>query len=210
MTRILLIRHGENDWVRTGKLAGRTPDVHLNEAGKQQAEALGKRLADKKLAAIYSSPLERTVETAQAIAQHHSHLKLMLDETLLEVDFGQWAGERLRKLARSRLWRVVQGYPSGVRFPRGETFREVQGRIVNALERYADEYPSGTVVVVGHADVLKIAIAHYAGIHLDLFQRIALAPASVSILDLGRYGPTLVRLNDTCHYDYLPGGAPHP
>lgn len=201
MTRLLLIRHAENEWVRTGKLAGRTPGVHLNDAGKQQAEALGKRLADKKLAAIYSSPLERTVETAQAIAQHHSSLQVHIDEGLVEVDFGQWAGVRLRKLARTRLWRIVQGYPSGARFPRGESFPEVHARVVGALERIAAQHTSGMVVVVSHADVLKIAIAHYAGIHLDLFQRIGLAPASISIIDLGRHGPMLSCLNDTCHYE---------
>jgi probable phosphoglycerate mutase len=175
--------------------------VHLNDKGRQQAEALGRRLADKKLAAIYSSPLERTVETAQAIAQHHRALQVLVDEGLVEVDFGQWAGTRLRKLARTRLWRIVQGYPSGARFPRGESFGEVHARIVETLDRIAARHPTGIVVVVSHADVLKIAIAHYAGIHLDLFQRIGLAPASISIIDLGQHGPMLSCLNDTCHYE---------
>jgi probable phosphoglycerate mutase len=197
----VLVRHAQNDWVRTGKLAGRTPGVHLNDEGKRQAEALGARLADKKIAAIYSSPLERAVETAEAVASHHPDLQVILEEGIAEADFGQWAGERLRKLSRTRLWGVVQHYPSGAQFPQGETIRAMQARAVDALERIARLH-SGNVVVVSHADLLKAIIAHYAGTHLDLFQRIDIAPASISIIDLGRYGPRIVRLNDTCHYDY--------
>ena len=202
MPRLLLIRHAQNDFVRTGKLAGRTPDVHLNEEGERQAAALGRRLADKKLAAIYSSSLERAVETATAIADHHDGLAVQIEDGVIEVDFGSWAGQRLRQLARTRLWKVVQGFPSGARFPGGESFFEVQARIVSTLERLAAPH-TGNIVIVSHADVLKMAIAHYAGIHLDMFQRIEIAPASISIVDLNRYGPRLVRLNDTAHYDYI-------
>lgn len=201
MTRLVLVRHAQNDWVRTGKLAGRTPGVHLNDEGKRQAEALGGRFADKKIAAIYSSPLERAVETAEAVAAHHSDLGVLLEEGVAEADFGQWAGQRLRKLSRTRLWGVVQHYPSGAQFPQGETIRAMQARAVDALERIAGAH-TGNVIVVSHADILKAVIAHYAGTHLDLFQRIDIAPASISIIDLGRFGPRIVRLNDTCHYDY--------
>jgi probable phosphomutase (TIGR03848 family) len=201
VTRLLLVRHAQNDWVRTGKLAGRTPGVHLNEEGQRQAEALGQRLADKKIAAIYSSPLERAVETAEAIARHHSAISVQLEEGILEADFGQWAGQGLRKLSRTRLWGVVQHTPSAAQFPQGETIRAMQMRAVDALERIAASH-SGSVVVVSHADVLKAVVAHYAGMHLDLFQRIDIAPASISVVDLSYYGPRFVRLNDTCHYDY--------
>jgi probable phosphoglycerate mutase len=193
--------------MRSGKLAGRTTGIHLNEEGLQQAAALGKRLAQEKLAAIYSSPLERTMETAQAIAEHHHQLQVVPDDGLLEVDYGQWVGQRLRKLARTRLWGIVQGYPSGARFPGGESFLAMQARIVSTLDRIAGMHPDGIVAAVSHADALKVAIANYAGMHLDLFQRITIGPASISIIDVGRFGPRLVCLNDTCHYKHPPHGA---
>lgn len=201
MTRLILVRHASNEWVRTGKLAGRTPDIHLNDEGKRQSIALGKRLADKKIAAIYSSPLERAVETAEAVAAHYPDLGVQIEDGIAEVDFGQWAGQHLRKLSRTRLWGIVQSYPSGAQFPQGETIRAMQMRAVDALDRIASRY-RGSVVIVSHADVLKAIVAHYAGMHLDLFQRIDIAPASISIIELHRWGPRLVRLNDTCHYDY--------
>jgi probable phosphomutase (TIGR03848 family) len=209
VTRLILVRHAQNEYVRTGKLAGRTPEVHLNDEGKWQAETLGKRLADKKITALYSSPLERAMETAEAIVNHHPELNIQVDEGMLEADFGQWAGQRLRKLSRTRLWGIVQRYPSGARFPNGETFRAMQARAVDALDRIASLH-SGTVVVVSHADVLKAVIAHYAGVHLDLFQRIDIAPASISIVDSSPHGPRLVRLNDTAHYDYTLSPAEPP
>jgi probable phosphomutase (TIGR03848 family) len=202
MTRLLLIRHAENDWVRSGRLAGWTPDIHLNEAGQRQAEALGERLAAAKLRAVYSSPLERAVETAQAVLKHHPDLELRIEEGLGEVHFGAWTGKRLRKLARTRLWRVVQGYPSGMRFPQGESFHEMQARVVGTLERIAGEHPQSAVAIFSHSDVIKAVVAYYAGMHLDLFQRIVISPASISIIDLHRMRPFIVRLNDTGHYDH--------
>jgi len=198
LTQLFLIRHAQNDWVGR-RLAGWTPAVHLNEEGRRQAEALGKRLAAVKLQAVYSSPLERAVETAQAILAHHPDLELQVEPDLGEVRFGRWEGQRIRKLARTRLWQVVQHAPSAARFPDGESLRAVQFRAVNALEAIAMRHPDGQVAVVSHADVLKAAIAHYAGMPLDLFQRIVIAPASISIIVLGRMGPRLVCLNDTHH-----------
>jgi probable phosphomutase (TIGR03848 family) len=202
MTRLLLIRHADNDWVRSGRLAGWTPDIHLNETGQRQAEALGERLAAAKLRAVYSSPLERAVETAQAVLKRHPDLELRIEEGLGEVHFGAWTGKRLRKLARTRLWQVVQGYPSGMRFPKGESFHEMQARVVGTLERIAGEHPQGTVAIFSHSDVIKAVVAHYAGMHLDLFQRIVISPASISIIDLHRMRPFIVRLNDISHYDH--------
>ena len=129
-------------------------------------------------------------------------MDVQIEQGVLEVDFGSWAGKRLRQLARTRLWRIVQGFPSGARFPGGESFFEVQARIVGALNGIAEKH-SGSVVIVSHADVLKIAIAHYVGMHLDLFQRIDIAPASISIVEMHQFGTRLVRLNDTAHYDYV-------
>lgn len=202
MTRLLLIRHAQNEWVRTGRLAGWTSGVHLNEEGRRQAEALGKRLAGDNLAAVYSSPLERAVETAQAVLKHHPHLELQIEEGLGEVMLGEWTGRPLRQLARTRLWRVVQAYPAGARFPEGESFQEMQARVVGALDRIAEMHPRESVAVFSHSDVLKAAFAYYAGIHLDLFQRIMISPASITTIRLYRMGPRIIQLNDTSHYRF--------
>ncbi|HOA22699.1 MAG TPA: MSMEG_4193 family putative phosphomutase [Aggregatilineales bacterium] len=201
MTLLVLIRHAQNDWVKTGRLAGWTPGVHLNEEGRRQAEALGERLASAKLQAVYSSPLERAVETAEAVVKHYPGLTVQIEEGVGEVAFGGWTGERLRKLRRRRLWDIVQNYPSGARFPEGESFRETQNRVIDALERIAQRHPGGKVAVVSHSDVIKLAVAYYAGIHLDLFQRLIISPASISIIGLSRMGPRIIRLNDTAHYE---------
>ena len=201
MTQLLLIRHAQNDWVRAGRLAGWTPGVHLNEEGHRQAEALGKRLAPAKLQAVYSSPLERAIETAQAIVKHHPDIELQIERGLGEVDFGRWTGKRLRWLARTRLWKVVQTFPSRARFPDGESLQEMQTRVVGTLEQIASKHLGSTIVIVSHSDVLKAVIAHYLGMHLDLFQRIVVSPASLSIIALHNMGPRIVRLNDISHYE---------
>lgn len=201
MTLILLIRHAQNEWVRSGRLAGWTPGVHLNEEGRRQAEALGERLATAKLRAIYSSPLERAVETAEAIAQHNADLKVTIEKEIGEVDYGEWTGMPLRKLRRWRLWKVVQQYPSGAEFPAGESLRAMQFRTVGAIERIAEQNPGATVAVVTHADVIRVVFAHYAGIHLDLFQRLMIAPASITAISLHQMGPYILRMNDTSHYE---------
>jgi probable phosphomutase (TIGR03848 family) len=201
VVQLILIRHAQNEWVRTGRLAGWTPGVHLNDEGKQQAEALGRRLASADLQAVYSSPLERAVETAEAITAHYPNLSVIVEEGMGEVNFGEWTGKRLRQLRRKRLWEVVQHFPSGARFPQGESIREMQNRVVSTLERLADAHPGGRIAVVAHSDVLKAAIAHFAGIHLDLFQRLIISPASISIVALGRSGVRIIRLNDISHYE---------
>ncbi len=198
LTQLLLIRHAQTDWIGK-RLAGWTPAVHLNEEGRRQAQALGERLAAFKLQAVYSSPLERAVETAQAILSHHPKLELQIEPDLGEVRYGQWEGQRIRKLARTRLWQVIQHVPSAARFPQGESLRAVQFRVVNVLETIAARHPQGQVAVVSHADVLKVAIAHYAGIPLDLFQRLVISPASLSILWLNHMGARILCLNDTSH-----------
>jgi probable phosphoglycerate mutase len=195
---ILLIRHGENDWTESHKLAGRTPGVHLNEYGRAQAEALGQRLASTKLAAIYASPLDRTVETAQAIAQHHP-VELTLCPGLLEVDYGAWTGKKIAKLAKTEAWPVIQFYPSGAAFPEGETMYGMQARFVQEINRLAAGHQGQIVAVVGHADLIKAAVAHYLGVHLDLFQRIVISTASITTITLGRMGPRVLHLNDTHH-----------
>lgn len=198
MTQLLLIRHAVNDWVGTNRLAGWTPGVHLNEEGRRQAEALSRRLAKVKLEAIYSSPLERTVETAEIIARPHG-LPICIREGIGEARYGEWTGQKLEDLAKTELWSVVQFHPSGARFPGGETLREMQARAVAEIDAIRVEHPDGIVAVVSHSDVIKAIIAHYAGMHLDLFQRLVVNPASLNILAFGKMGPRLVCLNDTSH-----------
>lgn len=210
MTEFLLIRHAVNDWVKTGRLAGWTPGVHLNEEGKAQAEALGKRLSQIPLTALYASPLERTVETAEAIAGHHSNLSIQRLEAVGEVRYGNWQGEKLSKLRHEALWQIVQHYPSRAHFPGGEAIRQAQARAVDALETLVTRHPNQRVVIVSHSDLIKLIVAHYLGMHVDFYQRIEISPASLSILWLGADRPTIVRLNDTAHLSGLPGVPPSP
>ena len=199
MTRFLLIRHAVNDYVRTNRLAGRTAGIHLNEEGRAQATALGLRLAQEPLDQLYASPLERTMETAAAILEHHPHLHIRHHDGLGEVRYGDWEGANLRDLARRKAWRVVQEYPSRAHFPNGESMRGVQMRIVDALEELTQQWPGALVALVFHADLIKMALAHYLGMHLDNFQRIDVAPASISRLTLGHSRPWISGMNDVAH-----------
>ena len=195
--QLMLVRHAKNDWIGD-RLAGWTPGVHLNEKGRQQAEALGVRLAHLPITAVFSSPLERTIETAQAIAAHHD-LEVQTLEGVGETRYGEWTGASIKELTKTDLWPVVQVHPSGARFPGGESLRETQARAVTALDALRDAHPeeTDTVVVVSHADVIKAAVAHYVGLHLDLFQRLVISPASLSVIRFTRFAPRLVCLNDT-------------
>ena len=199
MTQILLVRHAVNDFVKTGKLAGWTPEVHLNEEGKAQAEALGVRLIDVPVDRLYASPLERTMETAEAIQRHHPGLTIQQHPGIGEVRYGEWEGQAISSLQSRKMWQVVQEYPSRASFPNGETMREVQTRGVNAIEELAAHHPRELVVVVSHADLIKMILAHFLGMHLDNFQRIVVSPASISSLSLGYGRPYVATVNDTAH-----------
>jgi probable phosphomutase (TIGR03848 family) len=196
---LLLIRHAANDWLGE-RLAGWTPDVHLNEEGRAQASALAQRLADVPLDALYCSPLERTLETAQPLADAHG-LVIQIREALGESQCGEWTGKSLKELQEDKLWQVVQIYPSGARFPGGESMREIQTRMVAELDAIRDAHPGQTVAVVSHADPIKLAIAFYTGLSLDLFQRLTISPASVTALTFTPFGPRLICLN---YNDSLP------
>jgi probable phosphomutase (TIGR03848 family) len=196
---LLLMRHALNDWVGE-RLAGWTPDVHLNETGRSQAATLGALLANVPLAAIYSSPLERTWETAQPLAQALG-LTVQVREGLGETRYGDWTGRALKELKGEDLWPVVQVYPGGTRFPGGESLREVQARVVSELDAIRDAHPGETVAVFSHSDPIKMAVAHYLGLPLDLFQRLTIGPASVTAFAFTRFGPRLICLN---HSQSLP------
>lgn len=197
MATIILVRHGENDWVKKNRLAGWIEGVHLNENGRQQAEQAADRLKEVSVSAIYTSPVTRCVETAEYIAHSHQKELLHLPE-VGEVRYGEWEGKKIRSLARKKLWRVVQFFPSRMRFPQGEALREVQFRAVQALEKLSQTHKNETIIVVSHADLIKLVLAHYLGVHIDLFQRIIISPASVSVITLPANGMVRVaRINDS-------------
>ena len=194
-TRLVLVRHAVTE--QTGPLlSGRTPGIDLSEKGVGQADATAQRLAKLPVAAIYASPIERTTQTAQQIAAHHG-LEVQPLAGVIEADYGDWTGGKIAELAKTDEWKVVQVAPSRARFPNGETIREMQARTVGTLDDLVVKHPHETVVVVSHADPIKSAIAHYTGMHLDLFQRLHVSPASVTVLDFHPYGALLVKCNDT-------------
>jgi probable phosphomutase (TIGR03848 family) len=197
MTLFYLIRHGQNEFVAKGKLAGRMPGVHLDPLGEQQAEALAAQLKPVRFQAVYASPLERTMETAAPLAALQGKEVQPL-EGLLEVDYGSWQGASLKSLHRRKLWPVIQRQPSLARFPEGESFPEAQARIVAVLEMLRERHHSSKACVacVFHSDPIKLAIAHYLGLPHDLFQRLTVDPASVSLLAIGDNYTRLLKLND--------------
>ncbi len=201
-TVLLLIRHAVNDWVNKNKLAGWTVGVHLNDEGWRQAEMLAERLGPVPIAAVYSSPLERAMETAEPLARAKG-LTVEVRDRLGETQYGEWTGQSLEELSKTELWKVVQHYPSGVYFPGGETLREMQTRMVNELEDIGRSHPGQIVAVVSHADPLKAVVAHYAGMHLDMFQRLVISPASVTIIAIGPMGPLLIEFNNTGSLEHL-------
>ena len=193
-TTVLLVRHGQTP--TTGStLPGRARGLHLADAGREQAETAARRIAAlKDVVAVYASPLERTRETAAPIAKKLG-LKVQIERGLLECDFGDWTGRPLKELFKLPEWVTVQRYPSGFRFPGGESFSEMQQRITEAIARLVARHPEKTVVAVSHADPIKAAVAHALGTHLDLFQRIVVSPCSVSVIAYGAAGPTVLAVN---------------
>lgn len=198
MTTFYLIRHSQNDYVGEGKLAGLTPGVHLNEHGKAQSQALAALLSSVRFRAIYTSPLERAYETALPLANSRK-MEPIMREGLGEINCGAWTGKSLKSLRRRKLWPIIQSAPSRAAFPEGESFTDAQARIVHELEHIRSSHPGTRTIVacVFHSDPIKLAIAHYIGLHIDFFQRLVIEPASFSILNIGEHGVHLLRLNDT-------------
>jgi probable phosphoglycerate mutase len=203
MPFLLLIRHGENEYVKTGKLAGRLPEVHLNERGQKQAQALAEALKDAPIKAIYSSPLERAVETATPIAAA-TRLEVRIEAGLIETNVGKWQGRSLAALRLTRQWKVVQHTPSRAQFPEGETFYECQARVVAALDGILRRHkPQDVIACVFHADPIKLATAHYIGQPLDQFQRLGCDTGSLTALQVGEMGAFLLKLNQRPPFDFL-------
>ena len=202
MPLLLLIRHGENEYVKTGKLAGRLPGVHLNDRGRRQAAALAESLKDVPLKAIYSSPLERAVETAEPIVAGRK-LEIQLRPDLMDNDIGSWQGRSLKQLSRTKKWKIVQRAPSRFTFPDGESFLQTQARIASCLDEIAASHkPKDIVAVVFHADPIKLAVSHFIGLPLDNFQRLGCDTGSVTFMYVGEGSAHLMRLNQKPPFEF--------
>jgi probable phosphoglycerate mutase len=201
VSRLVLVRHAVT--AQTGPLlSGRLPGIDLSDEGRGQAAALAERLASVPVAAVYASPIERTTQTAAAVAARHQ-LEVRALDGVLEADYGEWAGQKLADLAKTDLWKVVQRTPSRASFPGGESLAAMQARTVAALDAVVAAHTGELVVVVSHADPIKAAVAHYTGVHLDLFQRIVISPASVTTFVFSEHGVALLKCNDTGTLDEL-------
>jgi probable phosphomutase (TIGR03848 family) len=197
---VVLVRHGATP--TTGEeLPGRAPGLHLSDAGRRQAEAAAARIAgfrsqEQQVSAVYSSPLERARETAEPIAKALER-DVVVDEGLAELDIGDWTGLSFKAARKRKEWATIQSYPSGFRFPGGESFVELQSRIVTTIDRLRAEHPGQLVVAVSHAEPIRVLVAHAMGTHLDMFQRIVVSPASVTAIAYGDSGPTVLTVNAT-------------
>jgi len=207
---MLLVRHGSTATTGT-EMPGRAGGLHLSEAGRAQAESVAARIGAlasgngrqrRGVAAVYSSPLERTRETAAPIGDA-AGCQVQVDDGLLELDIGDWTGLELKAARKRPEWTTIQRYPSGFTFPGGESFVDMQARIVACLERLRSTHPGETIVAVSHADPIRVAVAHAMGTHLDLFQRVVISPCSLTAVAYGAGGPMVLTVNSTVD----PGGA---
>lgn len=182
MTKFLIIRHALTDAVGN-RISGRTPGLSLNDEGRKQSRDLASRLSQFTISAIYSSPLERALETAAPLAEM-TGLQVRPDNDFLEIDFGSWTNLSFEELKSEAIFQRFNSFRSGTRIPGGELMVEAQTRIIRGIEKLTAIHRNETVAVISHADLIKSAIAFYAGIHLDMFHRIEISPASVSIIEI--------------------------
>jgi probable phosphoglycerate mutase len=195
MATLLLVRHGHTD--AAGKrLTGWQPGVHLNEQGRTEADRLVERLEGVRVEAIYSSPLERCRETAAPLAKAR-RLSVHSRRRLIDTGYGEWTGRSIAQVRKTKLWRTVERVPSAMRFPGGESLLEVQARAVDEVNRIAHDHRKGIVVVVSHADPIRLVIAHVAGAHADHLHRLVVDPGSITVVALGDGMPRLLKVNDT-------------
>lgn len=201
MATVILVRHGRTTANATGMLAGRTLGVKLDEVGRDQAARTAERLAAVPLVGVVSSPLERCLETSSFIREHQAGvLMLSEDHGIAECDYGDWQGRSLSDLAQEKLWSIVQTQPSAAVFPNGESMATMQARSVAAIRRHDADFeaqhgPNAVWVAVSHGDIIKSILADALGMHLDLFQRISVGPASVSIVRYGAHRPNVIATN---------------
>ncbi|MCW2830409.1 MAG: histidine phosphatase [Aeromicrobium sp.] len=201
MATVILVRHGRTTANASGVLAGRTAGVKLDEVGRGQADRTAERLSVVPLVGVVSSPLERCRQTAKAIVDRQDGASpVTIDKGITECDYGDWQGRKLSDLAKETLWSVVQAQPSAATFPGGESMAMMQARAVAAIRRHdaeveAQHGPGAVWAAVSHGDIIKSILADALGMHLDLFQRIGVNPASVSIVRYGTNRPDVVATN---------------
>ena len=201
MATVILVRHGRTTANASGVLAGRTAGVELDETGRDQSIRMAERLATVPLVAVVSSPLERCRQTAQAILDRQTGRPLTpVEDDITECDYGEWQGRTLGDLAKEDLWSVVQTQPSAAAFPGGESLANMQARAVAAIRRHdtafeAEHGPGAVWAAVSHGDIIKSILADALGMHLDLFQRINVNPASVSVVRYSAVRPDVVAMN---------------
>ena len=195
LTTILLIRHGHTDAVGT-RLVSRSPGIHLSAEGERQAALVRDRLAPMRLDAIYASPLERAMETARAVAEPHA-MAVRVDEGLNEIEFGDWTGLTFKELSARADWQAFINRRASATVPNGEAAPEVQRRIVATLDQLRVRHPGGTIAAVSHADVIRNAVLHAAGVSIDCWYRFEIAPASITAIGYDDRGPHLVLVNET-------------
>jgi probable phosphomutase (TIGR03848 family) len=193
MTTLALIRHASHGLVGRA-IVGRAPRVPLSAEGLRQADALAERLEASSIQALYSSPLERACATAAPIAARLG-VEVQIADELNEIDYGAWTNRTLAELHELEEWRRFNLFRSGSRIPGGETMIEVQERMLRLVERVCSAHPDRAIALISHGDVIKATLAYYLGVPLDLFQRIEISPASVSIVRIERYGPEVLLIN---------------
>lgn len=201
MAIVLLVRHAENDYVKEGRLAGRIPEVHLNEKGREQGERLAHSFQHVPFEAVYSSPLERAMETAYYITKERK-LNIQQEQALNEIDFGDLQGEKISNLRKTNLWKKMRQTPSLIRFPNGETFFEAQQRAVQFIDMLREQWnKTQTVVCVTHADIIKLIVIYFLGLPLDSFRRIDIGTATITAFYIDKHDFRLMTLASPsiCH-----------
>ena len=197
MPKIVLIRHAHSTANAAGVLSGQLPNVHLSKSGLEQAERLAERLGKLTIAQVQVSPMDRCLETlAPWLAKYGKNVNVITEPNLVEVDYGKWSGKKLATLSRAKLWRKVQGQPSAVTFPEGESLAQMQVRAMKTVHDFF-ETDLELTIMVSHGDVIKAIVASSLGMHLDDFQRIVIDPASITILESNGGAIRLTRLNDS-------------
>ncbi len=195
MTVLLLIRHASNDYLKENRFAGWIPGIHLNAQGQREADALARRLQHISLHALYSSPLERARDTANAVAMCQ-HLDINIVPALGDTRIGEWEGKRIKEVEQTETWKQLQSKPAGVKIGGGEGIDEVQARMIAAIEKIVAKHPKQIVAVFSHADPIKAVVAYYLKMDLNEFQRILINPASVTVLFFDENGAKLFCLNN--------------
>jgi probable phosphoglycerate mutase len=202
MTIFLLIRHAVH-LLGSETIAGRMPDVHLSLRGQEQAQHLARRLADVPIHALYCSPITRAQETAQPLTAQFG-LPVQICEDIQEINYGEWTGRTLEELRPQEQWKHWNSFRSGTRIPNGESMLEIQARVISCMQQLRERHPNEVIALVSHGDVIRAAVAYCLGVPLDMFQRIEISPASVSIIGLAEYGPSVLCVNNTNALGELP------